>query len=91
MKWVLNKRTDVIPKEAIYVGRPSKFGNPFVIGRDGNRTQVIEKYRRWLADQPDLVASIKRDLAGKQLACWCAPLACHADILAEIANNETED
>ena len=69
----------------VYVGRPSKWGNPFVIGRDGEREQVIEKYRQWLLGQPALLAALP-ELKGKTLACWCAPKACHGDVLAELAN-----
>lgn len=69
----------------VYVGRPSKWGNPFVIGKEGTREQVIEKYRQWLLGQPDLIAALP-ELKGKTLACWCAPSACHANVLAELAN-----
>ena len=47
---VLNKRTGT-HDGAIYIGRGSKWGNPFVIGKDGTRAEVIEKYGQWLADQ----------------------------------------
>lgn len=88
---VLNKRTDKIPQDAVYVGRPSKWGNPFVIGKDGSREEVIEKYKRWLLGQPSLVAQAKKELRGKSLVCWCAPLACHADILKGVANEAEVD
>lgn len=73
---------------AIYIGRPSTYGNPYVIGQDGSRQEVIEKHRAWLLGQPDLVRRVKEDLAGKVLACFCAPLPCHGDTLAELANGE---
>ena len=69
----------------VYVGRPSPFGNPFVIGRDGDRTAVILRYRTWLLAQPALVERVRRELAAKVLGCWCAPLPCHGDVLADIA------
>lgn len=69
----------------IYVGRPSIWGNPFVIGADGDRQAVIAQYRLWIATQPELLARIP-ELRGKRLACWCAPLTCHADVLAELAD-----
>lgn len=69
----------------VYVGRPSKWGNPYIIGRDGTRADVIEKYRSSLTD--DQKRAIKRELQGKVLGCWCKPEACHGDILAEIANS----
>ena len=69
-----------------YVGRPTIWGNPFVIGRDGNRAQVIEKYREWLPGQPDLMKRLPT-LRGKVLGCWCAPKPCHADVLLKLANS----
>lgn len=73
----------------IYIGRPSCWGNPFVVGKDGDREQVIEKHRQWLLCRPDLIKKAKRQLKGKILGCWCAPLPCHGDVLAEIANEES--
>ncbi len=73
-------------KYNIYIGRPSKWGNSFTIGKDGNREEVIQKYIAWLENQPELLASI-HELKGKILGCWCSPNACHGDILAEIVNN----
>lgn len=70
----------------VYIGRPGPWGNPFHIGADGTREEVVEKYAAWLIDQPELVAKVKRELKGKVLACWCSPKLCHGDILAEIAN-----
>lgn len=69
----------------VFIGRPSKWGNPFVIGRDGTRARVIERYREWLAGQPELLAALP-ELRGKVLGCFCAPLACHGDVLAALAN-----
>lgn len=70
----------------VYIGRPSKWGNPFTIGIDGTREEVIAKYIDWLYEQPDLLNSL-HELKGKTLGCWCHPLTCHGDILAELANN----
>ena len=60
-------------------------GNPFVIGRDGSRADVIAKYRAWIVAQPDLMGALE-ELRGRDLVCWCAPLACHGDVLADLAN-----
>jgi hypothetical protein len=46
----------------IYIGRPSNWGNPFVIGRDGNREQVIEKYRAYILANQTLLAAAKSEL-----------------------------
>jgi len=87
---VLNKKTDNVPPDAVYVGRPSKWGNPFKVGIDGTREEVVELFKAEmngrLQANPSLIAILKGELQGKDLACWCAPLPCHADILLEIAN-----
>lgn len=72
----------------VYIGRPSKWGNPFVVGIDGTRAEVIQKYEEWLRAQPDLVAAAKRELAGKALGCYCKPQACHGDVLAKIVREQ---
>lgn len=69
----------------VYIGRPSKWGNPFVVGRDGTREQCIAKYRVWLLNQPALVAALP-ELRGKVLGCWCAPKSCHGDVLVELSD-----
>jgi hypothetical protein len=70
----------------VYIGRPSKWGNPFKLGQDGDRTTVLEKYREWLKQQDELLDEIQ-ELKGKILSCWCKPDSCHGDILAELANS----
>ena len=73
----------------VYIGRPSKWGNSFRIGRDGTREQVIGKYRAWIQTQPRLLAALP-ELRGKTLGCWCKPLPCHGDVLAELADASSE-
>jgi len=68
----------------VYIGRPSKWGNPFSIGKDGDRDEVIAKYRAWIQTQPELMKALP-ELKDKILGCWCAPQACHGNILAEMA------
>lgn len=69
----------------VYVGRPSRWGNPFQIGRDGSRSEVIHKFEVWVRQQPNLMASLY-ELRGKTLGCWCAPERCHGDVLARLAD-----
>ena len=69
----------------IYIGRPSKWGNPFSIGKDGSREEVIAKYHDYIMLKPELLADLP-ELKGKVLGCWCSPHACHGDILVELAN-----
>lgn len=69
----------------VYIGRGSRWGNPFKIGIDGSRQQVIDLYEQWLINQPELVAAL-RDLAEKTLGCWCAPHPCHGEVLVRLAS-----
>lgn len=78
----------------VYIGRENKrlgltesiWHNPFHIGRDGSRKEVIEKYRERLFQSPYLLKKIK-ELKGKTLGCYCKPQPCHGDILAELADS----
>ncbi len=83
---VLNKYKDEITPGAVYIGRPSKWGNPFVIGVDGSREGVVGRYMEYVMSSPEMIASIRRELAGRDLVCFCAPRACHGDVLLKIAN-----
>lgn len=85
MPRVLNKRDGTYGR-AVYIGRGSPWGNPFRIGPDGTRDEVIEKYRVLLTVRPDLVSRAKDELRGRDLLCYCAPQACHGDVLLAVAN-----
>lgn len=74
------------PKDAVYVGRPTPFGNPIHLDNELNRDSILEEYEKWLTAQPDLIKKVKAELKGKHLSCWCAPRSCHADILLRVAN-----
>lgn len=82
---VFNVRDKNIPPGAVYIGRPTKWGNPFVIGKDGTRSDVVHKYRAWLLEQPNLISELS-ELKGKSLVCFCKPAQCHGDVLIEMAN-----
>jgi len=64
----------------IYIGRGGSWGNPFVIGIDGTRAEVIEKYRLYIIENKELFNRIP-ELKGKILGCHCKPQSCHGDIL----------
>lgn len=74
----------------VYIGRgcrgykASKWANPFKITGNITREQAIERYRAWIQEQPHLMACIG-ELHGKVLGCWCAPKACHGDVLVELS------
>ncbi|WOF45576.1 DUF4326 domain-containing protein (plasmid) [Sphingopyxis indica] len=87
---VLNKHRSGVPTGAVYIGRGSKWGNPFRIGRDGDRATVIAKYARWLASQVHLLRALD-ELRGRDLVCFCAPLPCHGDLLRRLANASREE
>ena len=84
MPAVYNKRN--APKGAVYVGRPSKWGNPFTMTGEGDRDSVCDKYEQWIATRHDLIKDAKEELRGRDLVCFCAPKRCHADTLLRIAN-----
>lgn len=67
----------------VYIGRGGKWGNPFVIGKDGDREVVIKKYKEYLLSNKELLESLK-ELEGKVLGCYCKPYGCHGDVLVEM-------
>jgi len=99
MPRVLNRRTNGIPRGAVYVGRPTKFGNPMTIKEvkrlfptfdDEEAYQAaVDWYAEYLGEylklHPEFWDEIRK-LHGKDLVCWCKPLPCHADILLRIAD-----
>ena len=85
MPIVLNKYKDIIAKNTVYIGRGSKWGNPFVIGKDGTREEVVEKYAEYILKNDELLSCLS-ELKGKDLWCFCAPKLCHGDVLIVLAN-----
>lgn len=87
----MERKTKVVNKKLripydVYIGRPSIFGNPFVIGKDGTREDVINKYRQWFNWKIRTDADFKRQveaLRGKTLGCFCAPAPCHGDVIVD--------
>ena len=67
----------------IYIGRGSKWGNPFKIGEHGSREEVIRRYEEYVRANPNLLNSLG-ELKGKTLGCWCRPKACHGDVLVKL-------
>ena len=85
---VLNRHKHGIPAGAVYIGRGSPWGNPFVVGRDGDRAQVIAAHKQWLwqqIEQGQVSLEALAALKGKDLVCFCAPLPCHGDTLEKAA------
>jgi len=86
---ILNKKKDNIPKDSIYIGRGSILGNPFAIGVDGNRSEVINKYREYIkteikAKNPLVLMVLKSIKENSILVCYCKPSPCHGDVIKEV-------
>lgn len=79
-----------MPKNAVYVGRPTKWGNPFAADGsidDGDRYVLVEYYRDYVTAAIRSGMLSLEPLRGKDLACWCRhDQPCHADVLLELAN-----
>lgn len=71
----------------VFIGRPSKWGNPFLIGEHGNREEVVKKYEDYILNNTGLLQDLK-ELKGKILGCFCAPRKCHGDVLARLADQQ---
>ena len=78
-----------VPPGAVRIDRRTKWGNPFAMRGPGDRGRVIAAYRNWMLRR--IAAGgvsremLRDEIAGRPLACWCAPLPCHGDVLAELA------
>ncbi|MBF6102253.1 DUF4326 domain-containing protein [Nocardia cyriacigeorgica] len=69
----------------VRIDRATDWGNPYIIGSDGNRDDVIDAHAQHLPRRPDLLARLRDGgLAGKVLGCWCAPQRCHGHTLAAL-------
>jgi hypothetical protein len=80
----------------VLIDRTTKWGNPFRIHANRTRERAVSDYRAWINreytichhyDKTPTKAEIQAELRGKVLGCWCAPKACHGDVLLEIAND----
>ena len=89
----ISKSSDIREDCDVYIGRPSIYGNPFIMGVHGTREDVIAKYSDWIdglipAPKGQLTPTVDEiwKLKGKRLGCFCKPKDCHGDILATLAN-----
>lgn len=90
---VVNCKTD---KYDVYIGRPSKWGNPFTHIKTKatlakylvkSRQESIDKYKEWITEGDGMyLLDDLNELKGKTLGCWCKPKTCHGDIIAELVN-----
>jgi len=79
-----------MPADTVVVSRPSRWGNPFVVGTPGidDRVEAVRRYRAFAFGDETLKRDARALLRGRNLGCWC-PLGdpCHADVLLELAND----
>lgn len=80
-------------KGDVRIDRATEYGNPFEIGVDGNRDDVIRKFSAWLHERPEILERL-RLREPTRLVCWCAPRPCHGDVyadaLAELPEQEAQ-
>lgn len=69
----------------VYIGRPSIWGNPYIVDVDGDRESCVQKYKEYLQRTKTLLALLP-SLRGKILGCWCHPRPCHGDVLKEFVD-----
>ena len=77
-----------VVNNTVLIDRRTKWGNPFKLGADGSREEVIARYRAYLwrhIQAGDIALEKLAELDGCLLACWCEPLPCHGDVLARAA------
>jgi hypothetical protein len=75
----------------VYIGRPTPWGNPWVLGRHGGRADVVALFRTWWYSEinaPMREAALREIPENAVLGCWCMPKACHGDVIAEFLNRE---
>ena len=88
-----NIKRDKFPDDVIYIGRgtwrgqKSKLGNPFVIGPDGDRNEVCDRFAEWAPNQPEIMQEIEK-YRGRSFACYCTPYRCHGNWILKMANRE---
>lgn len=84
----MNTRVVNLYKEphTVYIGRGSKWGNPFVIGKNGDREAVIALYRKYLWQKIKSTRDDFQNIQGQTLGCFCKPQACHGDVIVQAMN-----
>ena len=79
-----------VPTDAVNIMRPGKWGNPFSVGNDGTRDEVVDKHWALLMEDSKLRQQVRAELKGKDLVCCCWPRRCHGDNLLKVANATDE-
>ncbi len=74
----------------VRICRPTKWGNPFVIGKDGDRETVLGNFRSYISREDGLLSRLE-ELRGKVLGCWCHPESCHGDEISITASGTANE
>ena len=82
----INIKDWIADDKNVYVGRPSKWGNPYKISKKTCRKEAVNLFRNHVIHTKDLADNVG-ELRGKILGCWCAPDQCHAEVLHQLAGN----
>jgi hypothetical protein len=100
-EWVEDKNNVYIARAGVvfvdkvrFPKNSSKFANPYKIGKDGTRDEVIAKYKTYMLEKVESDSSLKEELLemkGKTLGCWCKPDACHGDVLLELIEKYSKE
>ena len=84
-------RVDKNDEHDVFIGRPSIYGNPFIIGKDGTRSQVIEKFEEYFTKLSN-IKELLNDIEGKRIACWCKINDnCHGDVIVKLIKNRRKE
>lgn len=90
----IGRRGIVFVQKERYPKRNSIWANPYRVGRDGGRVEVLNKYQKYLRSKLEASSSLREQLLslkGKNLGCWCHPQPCHGDILLKLIEEYSED
>ena len=96
MPKVFNKHHKNVPKDAVYIGRGSIWGNPYThldskypdTIKVSSREEAVKAFEDMVRKDANIIQYIRTHLKGKDLVCFCAPKACHGDVLLQIANED---
>lgn len=84
---VIHKKDAHLYQNVVLIDRTTKWGNPFkLIDYNDDRDLVLNDFRKYFLTNHELQCSVKNELSGKVLACWCKPKLCHGDVYAEFLN-----
>ena len=89
----LKDKDDFPADQVVYIGRPSPWGNPYVMGRDGTRDEVVDEFESFFLNKVEEDAEFRektlKELKDKVLMCHCKPEVCHGDIIAEWCDSQS--